>query len=35
MRKSAKAAAISVHDDVALWMIAAGVFIGTFIALAI
>ena len=35
MRKSAKVAAIAERDDFALWMIAAGVVIGTFIALAI
>jgi len=35
MRKSAKAAAIAERNDFALWMIAAGVLIGAFIALAI
>ena len=35
MRKSAKAKAIAERDDFALWMIAAGVVIGTLIALAI
>jgi hypothetical protein len=35
MRKSAKAAAIVERNDFALWMVAAGVVIGAFIALAI
>jgi len=35
MRKSGKVAAITVHDDFALWMIAAGVIIGAFVALTI
>jgi hypothetical protein len=35
MRKSAKTKAIAARDDYALWMVAAGVVIGAFIALAI
>ena len=35
MRKTAKAKAIAERGDYALWMIAAGVIIGAFIALAI
>ena len=35
MRKFAEAQAIAERNDLALWMIAAGVLIGAFIALAI
>ena len=35
MRKFAKAMACDVDDDFAMWMIAAGVLVGTYLALAI
>jgi hypothetical protein len=35
MRKLTKAMACDVHDDFAMWIIAAGVLVGTYLALAI
>jgi hypothetical protein len=35
MRKFTKAMACEVHDDFAMWIVAAGVLVGTYLALAI